>query len=153
MMSKVSKATALSLFAGIGGFEVGMSQCGFEFIKTLEWDTNCCQTLNASRHLTGALEDDIEPIDDTKIPASLATNIGTWKWGSYGWVSPASLIFTAAWRKIYYPEEDCCKIWARDEQNNAIPGGYSIRSEDESISISKNSPPSVASGSGQQKCI
>jgi hypothetical protein len=73
--------------------------------------------------------------DDTMIPASLASKIETWKWGSYGWVSPASLIFTAAWRKMYYPDEDCCKIWARDERNNPIPGGYSIRSEDESVSI------------------
>lgn len=69
------------------------------------------------------------------IPAPLLSNINKWKWGSYGWVSPASLIFTAAWRKVFYPEEDCCKIWARDEQNQPIPGSYSIRSEDESISI------------------
>lgn len=58
-----------------------------------------------------------------------------WKWGKYGWVSPASLMYTAAWRKYYYPDIDCCKIWASDETNKPIPGGYSIRSEDESISI------------------
>lgn len=58
-----------------------------------------------------------------------------WKWGSYGWVSPASLIVTAAWRKYFYPNLDCCKIWAKDEINNPIEGGYSIRSEDESITI------------------
>lgn len=69
------------------------------------------------------------------IPTPLLSNIKKWKWGSYGWVSPASLIFTAAWRKAFYPEEDCCKIWARDEQNQAIPGSYSIRSADEGISI------------------
>ena len=69
------------------------------------------------------------------IPAPLLSNIKKWKWGSYGWVSPASLIFTAAWRKAFYPEEDCCKIWARDEQNQPIPGSYSIRSEDEAITI------------------
>lgn len=73
--------------------------------------------------------------NEQAIPTPLLKNIKKWKWGSYGWVSPASLIFTAAWRKIYHPNEDCCKIWARDEQNKAIPGGYSIRSEDEEISI------------------
>jgi hypothetical protein len=73
--------------------------------------------------------------DDTMTPTFLVSQIGTWKWGSYGWVSPASLIFTAAWRKMYYPEEDCCKIWARDAKGESISGGYSIRSEDESISI------------------
>lgn len=69
------------------------------------------------------------------IPAELLSNLQKWKWGSYGWVSPASLIFTAAWHKYYYPTVDCCKIWATDELGQPIPGGYSIRSEDESISI------------------
>ena len=69
------------------------------------------------------------------IPESILSNIRKWKWGSYGWVSPASLLFTAAWHKYYYPEIDCCKIWAADENNNSIPGSYSIRSNDESISI------------------
>lgn len=70
-----------------------------------------------------------------KIPQGLWNNLGNWRWGRYGWVSPASLMFTAAWRKYYYPEIDCCKIWASDENGHPIPGGYSIRSEDEGISI------------------
>ena len=37
---------ALSLFSGIGGFEVGMAKAGFTFAKTLEWDEKCCETLN-----------------------------------------------------------------------------------------------------------
>lgn len=69
------------------------------------------------------------------IPNQLLRDVTKWRWGSYGWVSPASLMFTAAWRKYYYPTVDCCKIWASDENNHPIPGGYSIRSEDESISI------------------
>jgi DNA (cytosine-5)-methyltransferase 1 len=56
----------LSLFAGIGGFEVGMSPLGFRFTNTLEWDENCCITLNANKNLTGALEDEIKPVDITK---------------------------------------------------------------------------------------
>lgn len=70
-----------------------------------------------------------------KIPTTLLRDLSKWRWGSYGWVSPASLMFTAAWRKYYYPNIDCCKIWASDENNHPIPGGYSIRSEDEGISI------------------
>ena len=73
--------------------------------------------------------------DKEALPKRLLAYLSKWKWGSYGWVSPASLMYTAAWRKYYYPEIDCCKIWASDENNKAIPGGYSIRSEDESISI------------------
>lgn len=76
-----------------------------------------------------------ESYEETKIPSALFKDVNKWHWGSYRWVSPASLMFTAAWRKYYYPEVDCCKIWASDENNHPIPGGYSIRSEDESISI------------------
>lgn len=76
-----------------------------------------------------------EEYDRSQIPSPILSNLEKWHWGSYGWVSPASLLFTAAWRKYYYPNIDCCKIWAADENSKPIPGGYSIRSEDESISI------------------
>ena len=42
-----------------------------------------------------------ESYDETRIPAQLLPDLNRWKWGSYGWVSPASLLFTAAWRKYY----------------------------------------------------
>lgn len=87
------------------------------------------------RTLLDTFINETDSYDSTVIPQSLLNNIKKWKWGSYGWVSPASLIFTATWRKVYYPKEDCCKIWARDEHNRPIPNSYSIRSEDESITI------------------
>jgi len=62
-MTNSNKVKCLSLFSGIGGFEVGMAPCGFSFTNTLEWDANCCTTLNANRKLTGAVEEDIQPID------------------------------------------------------------------------------------------
>lgn len=46
-----------------------------------------------------------------------------------------SLIITACWIRHLYPDLDCCKIWARDENNKPIPGSYSIRSEDEGVTI------------------
>lgn len=61
-------ANALSLFAGIGGFEVGMASCGFKFLKTLEWDAKCCETLQANKDLLGVCEESIAPIDITKMP-------------------------------------------------------------------------------------
>ena len=69
------------------------------------------------------------------IPGALLEKLGRWRWGSYGWVSPASLLVTAAWHKYYFPEIDCCRIWAEDENGAAIPGGYSIRSADEGVTI------------------
>ena len=62
----INTVKCLSLFAGIGGFEVGMSPCGFRFTNTLEWDENCCQTLNVNKELTGALESEIVPVDIMK---------------------------------------------------------------------------------------
>ena len=35
------------------------------------------------------------------IPSTLLEDLSKWRWGSYGWVSPASLMFTAAWHKYY----------------------------------------------------
>lgn len=78
---------------------------------------------------------DTTSFDASKIPTKILADLKKWKWGSYGWVSPASLMFTAAWHKYYYPCIDCCKIWAADENGSTIPGGYSIRSEDEGVSI------------------
>jgi len=66
-MNNRVKTTAISLFAGIGGFEVGMSRCGFTFLKTLEWDENCCKTLSINKKLTGSVEDEIKAIDITKM--------------------------------------------------------------------------------------
>ena len=62
----MDKVKALSLFSGIGGFELGMSKCGFEFCKTLEWDEKCCETLTANRALLGIQEDKVVPLDITK---------------------------------------------------------------------------------------
>ena len=90
---------------------------------------------NTIRNELDYLIEKTENYNDSKIPGDLLTYLSQWKWGSYGWVSPASLMFTAAWRKYYYPDVDCCKIWADDENKKPIPGGYSIRTEDERVSI------------------
>ncbi|MEI3412038.1 MAG: DNA (cytosine-5-)-methyltransferase [Blautia sp.] len=62
-----NRIVALSLFSGIGGFEVGMAKCGFTFAKTLEWDEKCCETLNQNKKLLGTEEDNIEPISIMKM--------------------------------------------------------------------------------------
>lgn len=69
------------------------------------------------------------------IPIGLKRRLDQWKWGETGWLSPANLIVTAAWRKAFHPEQDCCRIWARDSQNKPIPGGYSIRTSDEQVTV------------------
>ena len=66
MNENIQPVKCLSLFAGIGGFEVGMAPLGFQFTNTLEWDENCCKTLNANPGFTGALEAEIKPVDIMK---------------------------------------------------------------------------------------
>ena len=84
------------------------------------------------------LEDLVEsrgPVDFSKIPDHLRKRLDAWKWGLTGWTSPANLIITAAWRKAFFPKDDCCKIWARDSDNQPIVGGYSIRTCDETVTV------------------
>lgn len=69
------------------------------------------------------------------LPKGLQLKFGNWKWGGYGWTSPTNLILTAAWHKVIFPDIDCCKIWSRDESGKTIPGAYSIRSADESVTV------------------
>lgn len=70
---------------------------------------------------------DTTAYDKDNLPNQLLKDLAKWHWGSYGWVSPASLMFTAAWRKYYYPDVDCCKIWAADENNNTIWDQYYLQ--------------------------
>ena len=91
-----------------------------------------------NEQIRNTLEEILLKADDcdySKLPPKLITEINQWQWGSYGWTSPTSLLVTAAWRKYLYPDVDCCKIWARDEKKAPIPGGYSIRSADEGVTI------------------
>ncbi len=64
-----TSAPSLSLFSGIGGFEVGMAEIGFSFAATLEWDRKCCETLTLNSHLRHRTYSEIHPSDITKTPA------------------------------------------------------------------------------------
>jgi hypothetical protein len=83
---------------------------------------------------------------NSEIPLKLRQRLDSWSWGTTGWTSPTNLIVTAAWRKAFYPKEDCCKIWARDALNNPIAGGYSIRTADETVTVPIFSKYSLTTG-------
>jgi len=64
-MSELSSARAVSLFSGIGGFEYGMHDLGFEFLANLEFDRDCVTTLNSNEVTAGGRT--IVPLDITKV--------------------------------------------------------------------------------------
>jgi DNA (cytosine-5)-methyltransferase 1 len=58
-----TKPTVISLFTGAGGFDLGMSQAGFETRVMIEWSKHCCETLRANWHwseLQKRIEEDPE---------------------------------------------------------------------------------------------
>lgn len=59
--------TALSLFSGAGGLDIGVMQAGFDILACIEIDPYCCATLRAAvvreQHKTQVLESDIRTID------------------------------------------------------------------------------------------
>jgi DNA (cytosine-5)-methyltransferase 1 len=54
MISSTHNFTAISLFTGAGGLDIGLERAGFEVISTLEIDKICCETLclNQAQQLT-----------------------------------------------------------------------------------------------------
>lgn len=58
--------TALSLFSGAGGFDIGVRQAGFSILAEIEIDVHCCATLRAAKerekNSTLILETDIRTV-------------------------------------------------------------------------------------------
>ena len=82
-----------------------------------------------------AIVKDTESFDRSQIPDRLFKRIKSWRWGAYGWISPVSLIVTFAWMKYIDHQIDVCKIWARDGKNKPIDGAYSLRGQDEKVTV------------------
>lgn len=96
--------------------------------------------MNIQSLITEAADEAVRKVDEghsfgTLIKNSICVRILRWQFGEYGWTSPVNLLITAAWTKWLHPDQDVCKIWAKDSKNNPITGGFSLRSADESFTV------------------
>lgn len=52
-MSSSHKYTSLELFSGAGGLALGLEEAGFKHEALVEWDEDCCTTMNANKTNSG----------------------------------------------------------------------------------------------------
>ncbi|PSB21124.1 DNA cytosine methyltransferase [Phormidesmis priestleyi ULC007] len=72
--------SALSLFSGAGGMDIGVRQAGFEVLACIEVDPHCCQTLRSAIEREGLktvlFEKDIRQVDPSQLKADLGLQTG-----------------------------------------------------------------------------
>ena len=72
----MSNLTAISLFSGAGGMDIGVKKSGFNVLAAIEIDKHCCDTLRAAvereRVSTKVFESDIRDVE----PSQLGNDLG-----------------------------------------------------------------------------
>ena len=80
-MSNSRPLTAISLFSGAGGMDIGVRQAGFHILACVEIDHNCCDTLRANIQKEGRdtriYEGDIRAFHPDEIMADLSIKAGS----------------------------------------------------------------------------
>jgi DNA (cytosine-5)-methyltransferase 1 len=74
------RKTALSLFSGAGGMDLGIVGAEFDVVASIEIDPYCCQTLrkaaSTEKRKTWIIEEDIRKIDPVKLREDLGIKTG-----------------------------------------------------------------------------
>ena len=72
--------TALSLFSGGGGLDIGVEQAGFRTLACVEIDPNCCETLryNQMKYMSDAriINEDVRKVNPRRLMAELGLDEG-----------------------------------------------------------------------------
>jgi len=76
----MDRFSAISLFSGAGGLDIGIKQAGFEVLACLEIDPHCCETLRAAvereKSKTKVIEGDIRSVDPHQLMRDLGLRAG-----------------------------------------------------------------------------
>jgi DNA (cytosine-5)-methyltransferase 1 len=79
-LSSSDTLTAVSLFSGAGGIDIGVRNAGFSILACVERDPFCCETLRANianeAHSTKVVEGDIRKVDPTALMHELGLKSG-----------------------------------------------------------------------------
>ena len=75
-----TRLTALSLFSGGGGMDIGVGQAGFDVLCQVERDPYCCETLRhataSGRHNAVVIENDIRQVEPEELRKALGLKGG-----------------------------------------------------------------------------
>ncbi len=74
--SKKAKPTAVSLFSGAGGLDLGVAQAGFENICRIERDANCVETLKQNNKRARIIQEDLHNINPRRLMGELGIKKG-----------------------------------------------------------------------------
>jgi len=76
----LKQLSAVSLFTGAGGMDIGVAQAGLEILACVESDPNCCETLRAniaaSGQRTHVIEEDVRTVEPEVLRKELGLKAG-----------------------------------------------------------------------------
>ena len=70
------KLPALSLFAGAGGFDIGVDKAGFKTVCSVELDAHCVSTLRRNGRGKAVWQVDVRALDPLRMAGSLGFGVG-----------------------------------------------------------------------------
>ena len=75
-MSNAARPTAISLFAGAGGMDIGVERAGFKTVCAIESDPHCASTLRCNARRKTVWQADVRAVDPARLLQVLGVKPG-----------------------------------------------------------------------------